>query len=156
MNLRIGYGEDSHALSDGRPLVIGGVKIKSPVGAVAHSDGDVLLHALSDALLSAFALGDIGSYFPPSDPQFKDMDSQKILEHILLEVHKHVQGLKIHNVAAMVILDKPKLGNYRQAIQENVANLLGLGKSDVGVTFKTSEGLAMKHIQARVTLLLST
>ena len=156
MNLRIGYGEDSHALSEGRPLVIGGIKIESPVGAVAHSDGDVLLHALSDALLSAFALGDIGSYFPPSDPQFKDMDSQKILEHIGLEIHKVSGQFKLHNVAAVVMLDKPNLGNYRQAIQENVANLLGLGKSDVGVTFKTSEGLAMQHIQARVTLLVST
>jgi 2-C-methyl-D-erythritol 2,4-cyclodiphosphate synthase len=156
MPLRIGYGEDSHALAENRPLVIGGVRIEnSPLGAVAHSDGDVLLHALSDALLSALALGDIGTYFPPSNPASKDMDSQRILEYVLLELYKHSSNFHLHNIAAVVTLDKPKLGAYRQHIQEKVARLVGLEPTDVGVTFKTSEGLATSHIQARVTVLLS-
>lgn len=155
MALRIGYGEDSHKLSEGRPLVIGGVTIESPVGAVAHSDGDVLLHALSDALLSVFALGDIGFYFPPSNPEFKDLNSQVILENVLLELKKQT-SFQIQNVAAVVMLDKPKLGKYREDIQKNVSGLLGLNPTDVGITFKTSEGLALEHIQARVTLLITT
>jgi 2-C-methyl-D-erythritol 2,4-cyclodiphosphate synthase len=156
MSLRIGYGEDSHALAEGRVLVIGGVKIESSIGAVAHSDGDILLHALSDALLSTFALGDIGFYFPPSNSEFKNMNSQMILERVLLELSKHSPNFQIQNIAAVVMLDKPKLGKYRERIQENIAELLGLKVADVGITFKTSEGLALGHIQARVTLLLSS
>jgi 2-C-methyl-D-erythritol 2,4-cyclodiphosphate synthase len=156
MNLRIGYGEDSHALAEGRPLVIGGVTVPdSPLGAVAHSDGDVLLHALSDALLSVFALGDIGHYFPPSDERYKNMDSARILEYVLLELLKHTQTFQIQNLAAVITLDKPKLGSYREAIQARVAKLLDLEQQNVGITFKTSEGMATGHIQARVTVLLS-
>jgi 2-C-methyl-D-erythritol 2,4-cyclodiphosphate synthase len=156
MNLRIGYGEDSHALAEGRPLVIGGVTIPdSPFGAVAHSDGDVLLHALSDALLSAFALGDIGHYFPPSDMRYKNMDSVKMLEQVLHELDKHSKDIQIQNLAAVITLDKPKLGKHREAIQNKVATLLGLEPSNVGITFKTSEGMATAHIQARVTVLLA-
>jgi 2-C-methyl-D-erythritol 2,4-cyclodiphosphate synthase len=156
MKLRIGYGEDAHALAADRPLVIGGVTIPdSPLGAVAHSDGDVLLHALSDALLSSHALGDIGHYFPPSDERYKDMNSQKILEHVLLELHTHSKGFEIHNVAAVITLDNPKLGKHREVIQKHVAELLRLEPHSVGITFKTSEGLATGHIQARVTVLLS-
>jgi 2-C-methyl-D-erythritol 2,4-cyclodiphosphate synthase len=156
MNLRIGYGEDAHALAEGRPLVIGGVTIPdSPLGAVAHSDGDVLLHALSDALLSTFALGDIGYYFPPSDERYKNMDSQKILEHVLLELQGHSNDFQIQNLAAVITLDTPKLGKHREAIQNKVATLLGLEPRNVGITFKTSEGMATGHIQARVTVLLA-
>jgi 2-C-methyl-D-erythritol 2,4-cyclodiphosphate synthase len=157
MNFRIGYGEDSHALAEGRPLVIGGVTIPdSPLGAVAHSDGDVLLHALSDALLSSYALGDIGHYFPPSDERYKNMDSQKILEHVLLELHKHSPDISIQNLAAVITLDKPKLGKHREGIQNHVAKVLSLEPHNVGITFKTSEGMAAGHIQARVTVLLKT
>jgi 2-C-methyl-D-erythritol 2,4-cyclodiphosphate synthase len=156
MNLRIGYGEDSHALAEGRPLVIGGVTIPdSPVGAVAHSDGDVLLHALSDALLSSYALGDIGHYFPPSDEAYKDMDSSKILELVLGIVRKSLGAFQIQNLAAIIMLDKPKLGKHREAIQGHVAELLSLEPHNVGITFKTSEGMAIGHIQARVTVLLA-
>jgi 2-C-methyl-D-erythritol 2,4-cyclodiphosphate synthase len=156
MNLRIGYGEDTHALAEGRPLVIGGVTIPdSPLGAMAHSDGDVLLHSLADALLSTLALGDIGHYFPPSDERYKNMNSQKILEHVLLELRKHGGDIQIQNLAAVIILDKPKLGKHREAIQNNVAILLGLEPRNVGITFKTSEGMATGHIQARVTVLLA-
>ena len=155
MNLRIGYGEDAHALRAGRPLVVGGITVpESPVGAVAHSDGDVLLHALSDALLSTAALGDIGKYFPPSDAQFKDMDSSDILAHVL-ELLSGRGKVTLHNVAVVVTLDAPKLGKLRDEIQSNVARLLNLEQGQVGITFKTSEGLASGHIQARATVLLS-
>ncbi len=152
---RIGFGEDAHRLEVGRPLIIGGVKIpSSPHGAVAHSDGDVLLHALSDALLSAFALGDIGHYFPPSDPAFKNMESAKILARVLELLEEREESPEIVNVAAVVTLDKPKLEPHRAAIAARVAGLLNLPQDRVGVGFKTSEGLAPAHIQARVTVLL--
>ncbi len=154
MQLRIGFGEDAHQLAAGRPLVIGGVRIEnSPLGAVAHSDGDVLLHALSDALLSAFALGDIGHYFPPSQLEFKDLDSQVIVQHVLKLLQ--AENAKVHNLAAVITLDSPKLGTYRHTIQMQLASLLGIAECDVGLGFKTSEGLASGHIQARVTVLLS-
>ena len=156
MNLRIGYGEDAHALQAGRALVIGNVTIPdSPVGAVAHSDGDVLLHALSDALLSTHALGDIGTYFPPSDPRFKDMDSAVIVQEVQRLVRERALGLQLINLAAVVTLDRPKLGPYRETISKRLAALLELPPTRIGLTFKTSEGLAPQHIQARVTVLLS-
>jgi 2-C-methyl-D-erythritol 2,4-cyclodiphosphate synthase len=156
MSFRIGYGEDAHALVEGRPLVIGGVTIPdSSLGALAHSDGDVLLHALSDALLSTFALGDIGQYFPPSDERYKDMASTNILEHVLREIKGRGGSFHIQNLAAVITLDRPKLGKHREDIQSNVAKLLSLEPHNVGITFKTSEGLALGHIQARVTVLLA-
>ena len=154
MNLRIGYGEDAHRLAAGRTLVIGNVKLGESRGAVAHSDGDVLLHALADALLSAFALGDIGRYYPPSDEAFKDMDSAEILRGILDIIHTRVGKVRIHNLAAVVTLDAPKLGPHREEIRSRVASLLELDLGRVGITFKTSEGLAPEHIQSAVTVLL--
>ena len=152
---RIGFGEDAHRLEAGRPLIIGGVSIPdSPHGPSAHSDGDVFLHALSDALLSAFALGDIGHYFPPSDPEFKNMESAKILARVLDLLNKREENPEIVNVAAVVTLDKPKLEPHRAAIAARVAGLLNLPQDRVGLGFKTSEGLAPAHIQARVTVLL--
>ena len=152
---RIGFGEDAHRLDAGRPLIIGGVKIPdSPHGTAAHSDGDALLHALSDALLSAFALGDIGHYFPPSDPAFKDMESTKILTRVLNLLNEREESPEIVNVAAVVTLDKPKLEPHRTAIAAQVAALLDLPQDRVGLGFKTSEGLAPAHIQTRVTVLL--
>lgn len=153
--LRIGFGEDSHALTAGKPLVLGGVKIDSDRGSVAHSDGDVLLHALADALLSAWALGDIGRLFPPGDPETVALDSSIIVERVLgLLAHSTKGRWRIANVAAVVTLDTPKLGAWREQIQTRVRELLDLPPSAVGVTFKTSEGLAPDHIQARVTVLL--
>ena len=150
---KIGYGEDSHALKQGNALTIGNIKIKdSPHGTIAHSDGDVLLHALSDALLSAFALGDIGKYFPPSDMAYKDLNSKIILAKVLELID--YKNIEINNIAAVVILDKPKLGALRQDIQKRIAELLAIEINKVGLTFKTSEGLAEKHVQARVTVLL--
>ena len=154
--MRIGYGEDAHALTKGRPLIIGNVEIQnSPRGSVAHSDGDVLLHALSDALLSAFALGDIGHYFPPSNPDFKDMDSAEILLAILDIIHETAKTFEVQNISAVITLDQPKLGRFREAIQKRLTELLELELNQVGITFKTSEGLAPDHIQARVTALIA-
>lgn len=155
-DVRTGHGLDSHRLVSGRPLILGGVPIDgSPRGSDAHSDGDALLHALADALLSTYALGDIGRLFPPSDPTFKDLDSRKILARVLDKLRLHAPGLRIHNVAAVVTLDAPKLGGLRDALAENVAHLLGIDPGAVGLTFKTSEGLAPDHVQASVSLLVS-
>ena len=150
----MGYGEDSHKLVIDKKLIIGNVSIQdSPVGVVAHSDGDVLLHALADALLSSVALGDIGHYFPPNNAAFKDISSAEILNEILSVIKNHWE-IQILNVAGVVVLDKPKLGKHREYIQKRVAELLNLSIDQVGITFKTSEGLAKNHIQSRVTVLL--
>jgi 2-C-methyl-D-erythritol 2,4-cyclodiphosphate synthase len=151
---RIGYGEDAHALVSGRPLVIGGVKVPSPHGPLAHSDGDVLLHALADALLSCLALGDIGQYFPPSDPEFQNLDSAVIVQRVLEHLRQQAPDPTVVNLAAVVNLDEPKLGGYRAAMQARVAGLLGLEPSRVGLTFKTSEGLSPDHIRASVSILV--
>lgn len=152
---RVGHGQDAHLLQAGNQLVLGGVLIDSPRGAVAHSDGDVLLHALADALLSAFALGDIGALFPPSEPRFKDLDSKTIVHAVLDRLRATAPQVVILNVAAVVTLDAPKLGGQRERIAAQVARLLGLGTDAVGLTFKTSEGMAPDHVQASVTVLLS-
>jgi 2-C-methyl-D-erythritol 2,4-cyclodiphosphate synthase len=152
-NFRIGYGEDAHRLESGRPLVIAGILVPdSPVGAVAHSDGDVVLHTVSDALLSSLALGDIGKFFPDTAPEWKGMDSSLILKAALEKVRS--LGWGIVNLAVVVTLDKPKLGALRDAMAANLARLLNLEPENVGIGFKTSEGLAPNHIQARATVLL--
>lgn len=153
---RIGYGEDAHALAPERPLLIGGVRIDhAPRGAVAHSDGDVLLHALTDALLASFALGDIGKLYPDTDPAHKNADSAQLLTRALeqVHVHAHARGLRVRQVTGVVTLDQPKLGAQREAIAARVAELVGIDARDVGITFKTSEGLAPNHVQARVLVL---
>lgn len=150
--LLIGYGEDSHRLGEGRELWLGGVRIESERGAIAHSDGDVILHALSDALLSAFALGDIGSYFPDHDPKWKGLESRVILEVVLQKVREN--GYRLGQLAAVVTLDRPKLGPFRAAIQQHLALLTGLPEKRVGLTFKTSEGLAPEHVQCRAMVYL--
>ncbi len=132
--------------------MIGGVTVPSERGADAHSDGDVLLHALADALLSTHALGDIGKLFPPANPAFADLDSRTIVTRVLAELEERAGTARVTNVAAVVTLDAPKLGRYRDEIATSVAKLLGIGPDAVGVTFKTSEGLASDHVQASVVL----
>ena len=151
--LRIGYGEDSHALATGRPLIIGGVEIPATRGSEAHSDGDALLHAVSDAVLGAFALGDIGLHFPPSNPDYKGLNSRVILQSVLQLVRDHVGEFEIINISGVVMLDRPKLATYRKKIEREVAIELGMEPTRVGISFKTSEGMALDHIQTRVTLL---
>ncbi len=149
---RVGHGQDAHRLVAGRPLVIGGVRVESPRGAEAHSDGDVLLHALADALLSVYALGDIGRLFPPTDMRFEGLDSRAIVTQVLEKVRAHAAAMRVANVAAVVTLDAPKLGAARDAMSASIAKLLGIDSGAVGVTFKTSEGLAPDHVQASVVL----
>jgi len=154
-NLRVGHGLDSHRLTPGRELLLAGYRVSAAErGAEAHSDGDVVLHALADALLASLALGDIGDIFPPSDARWRDLDSRRIVEHVLGQVEQAAPGARVVNVAAVVVLDAPKLGAHRGAIQASLATLLGLPLERVGLTFKTSEGLAPDHVQASVTLLL--
>ena len=151
---RIGYGEDAHRLGAGRALWLGGHSVpEAPRGAVAHSDGDALLHALSDAVLSAFALGDIGLHFPPGRADTEDMDSRIILRRCLALVAEHAPGARPVNAAAVVTLDEPKLGPHRDAIAASCAEFLGLAPGRFGLTFKTSEGLAPDHVQARAAVL---
>ena len=120
--LRIGLGFDNHRLVEGRPLKLGGVEVPSPVGELAHSDGDVLLHALTDALLGAAGQGDIGEHFPDSDPQWRDCASSRFLEHAALLVQK--TGFDLVNIDATVFLEHVKLSPYKQAIEENILQLL--------------------------------
>ena len=150
---RIGYGEDAHRLEPGRPLVLAGVTVPdSPHGAVAHSDGDAVLHAVADALLSSLALGDIGKLYPDTDLQWRGLDSAVILRDVLERVRS--QGWRLVNLAVVVTLDRPKLGPLRDTMAAHLAALLALEPDRVGITFKTSEGLAPAHVQTRATVLL--
>jgi 2-C-methyl-D-erythritol 2,4-cyclodiphosphate synthase len=136
-DLRTGLGWDNHRIATGRPLILGGVTIPSEFGLEGHSDADVLLHAITDALLGAAALGDIGMHFPDSDPRWKGCDSLVFLRHAVALVKE--QGFEILNVDSTVILEKPKLKDYRAAIRESVAGALGVAAERVSVKFKTAE-----------------
>ncbi|MBB6018613.1 2-C-methyl-D-erythritol 2,4-cyclodiphosphate synthase [Deinococcus radiopugnans] len=152
--VRVGYGEDAHRLAAGHSLILGGIAVPdAALGTVAHSDGDAVLHAVADALLSGVALGDIGDYFPDTDPLWAGLDSRAILGRVLELVRE--RGYTPVNIALVVTMDKPRLGPLRAQIARNVAALLGLSESEVGVSFKTSEGLAPAHVQTRVTALLT-
>ena len=137
--MRIGYGWDSHEFKTGIPLKIGGVPLDHPKGLGGHSDGDVLLHALTDALLGALAAPDIGSLFPPSDPKWKGADSAVFLREALQRMR--TAGYAIVNVDATLILAAPKIGPHAAAIRERVAELLGVSADCVGLKAKTPEGL---------------
>jgi 2-C-methyl-D-erythritol 2,4-cyclodiphosphate synthase len=136
---RIGYGWDSHEFKPGIPLKIGGITLPHDKGLGGHSDGDVLLHALTDALLGALAAPDIGSLFPPSDPQWKNADSALFLQEALKRVQ--AAGYKIANVDSTLILDAPKIGPHSAAIRAHVAKLLGIPLDCVGLKAKTPEGM---------------
>src|SRR5258708_20541781 len=141
--MRIGYGWDSHEFKRGVPLKIGGVELPHTHGLFGHSDGDVLLHALTDALLGAVAAGDIGSYFPPSDPKWKGADSVIFLEEALKQERK--AGFTIANEDSTLILAEPKIGPHSARIQAREAKLLGAKPGQVGVNAKTPEGWASDH-----------
>ncbi len=151
--MRIGYGWDSHEFKRGVPLKIGGVELPHTHGLFGHSDGDVLLHALTDALLGAVAAGDIGSYFPPSDPKWKGADSVIFLEEALKQVRK--AGFTIANVDSTLILAEPKIGPHSARIQARVAKLLGVKPGQVGIKAKTPEGMGTDNAAiAHVAVLL--
>jgi 2-C-methyl-D-erythritol 2,4-cyclodiphosphate synthase len=141
--MRIGYGFDSHEFRPGVPLRIGGVAIAHDKGLGGHSDGDVLLHALTDALLGAVAAPDIGSLFPPSDPKWKGADSAVFLREALKRVRD--AGYSVANVDASLILAAPKIGPHTAAIRGRVAELLGVPGDCVGLKAKTPEGLNLEN-----------
>ena len=137
--MRIGMGYDVHKLVENRKLILGGVEIPYEYGLLGHSDADVLLHAIMDALLGAAALGDIGKHFPDTDPQYKDISSIKLLKHVgkLLEENNYVIG----NIDATIICQKPKLAPYREQMVKNVADALNINVNQVCIKATTEEGL---------------
>ncbi len=153
--IRIGYGFDSHEFRPGIPLKIGGVTLPHDKGLGGHSDGDVLLHAITDALLGAIAAPDIGALFPPSDPKWKGADSVVFLREALQRVRK--MGYAVANIDASLILAAPKIGPHTAAIRARVADLLGLPADCVGLKAKTPEGLNLERAAiAHVVVLLET
>jgi 2-C-methyl-D-erythritol 2,4-cyclodiphosphate synthase len=137
--LRTGIGWDIHRLVAGRPLVLGGVKIPSDLGLAGHSDADVLAHAVTDAILGAVALGDIGLHFPDSDPRWAGAGSLQFVAHARLLAAQ--AGYSIVNIDATIILERPKLKDYREAMRASLAQTLGLEPDRVSVKFKTAEKL---------------
>lgn len=134
---RSGLGWDSHRIAAGRPLILGGVTVESDFGLDGHSDADILLHAVTDAILGSAALGDIGMHFPDTDPKWKGAGSLQFLEH----AHSLLQekGFELVYVDTTVILERPKLKDYRYAIRKSLAEGLGLSLENVSVKFKTAE-----------------
>ena len=137
--MRIGQGYDVHALVQERKLVIGGVEIPYHLGLEGHSDADVLLHAICDALLGAAGLGDIGMHFPDSDPRWRGADSRTFLRHVRLLLQD--RGYRVVNVDATVIAERPRLGRHRDAMRANIGSDLGLDAARVNVKATTTEGL---------------
>jgi 2-C-methyl-D-erythritol 2,4-cyclodiphosphate synthase len=155
MSMRIGCGWDSHAFQPGVPLIIGGIAIEHPEGLAGHSDGDVLLHAITDALLGALAVGDIGSFFPPGDPRWKNADSAIFLNLALEEVR--TAGYRIVNVDTTLVLAAPKIGPISGDMRQRVAELLEIEPNAVGIKAKTPEGLNLDHVaQAQAVVLLES
>ncbi|RUR84569.1 2-C-methyl-D-erythritol 2,4-cyclodiphosphate synthase [Chlorogloeopsis fritschii PCC 9212] len=139
MNLRIGNGYDIHRLVSDRPLILGGVNIPHSLGLLGHSDADVLTHAIMDAMLGALSLGDIGHYFPPSDPQWAGADSLMLLS----KVHQLIQqqGWKIGNIDSVIVAERPKLKPHIEKMRENIAAVLQLLPNQVGIKATTNEKL---------------
>jgi 2-C-methyl-D-erythritol 2,4-cyclodiphosphate synthase len=137
--MRIGLGYDNHRLVRGRPLVLGGLTIPSPVGPEAHSDGDVLIHALVDALLGAIGAGDIGTHFPDTDPRWKGASSVDLLRRAVAMLAD--AGLQVGNVDVTVILERPKIKDHVDAMRASVAGTLGIDVSRVSIKGKTNEGV---------------
>ena len=156
MNFRIGEGWDTHALVAGRKLIIGGVEIPHVTGLMGHSDADVLLHAITDALLGAAALGDIGRHFPDTDPEFKGADSVKLLVEAARRVRE--KGWEIGNIDSTVIAQAPKLAPYIQSMRESIATALSLDVEQVNVKAKTAEKMGpvglLQAMEARAATLL--
>ena len=135
--MRVGIGHDTHRLEAGRPLILGGVRVEHPRGLVGHSDADVVLHALTDALLGAAGLGDIGDAYPDTDPRHKDADSSSFLRETMARLNQ--AGYAVVNVDVIVFAQEPKLGPIKSAIRANLARLLGIGEGEVNVKAKTGE-----------------
>lgn len=152
--MRIGHGFDSHEFTFGVPLKIGGIEISSERGLAGHSDGDVLLHALTDALLGAVAAGDIGGFFPPSDPKWKGADSALFVREAVQQVRR--AGYAVANVDCTLVLQAPKIVPHAASIRARIAELLGIDVSCVSVKAKTPEGLNLPNTAAAHVVLLVT
>lgn len=154
--MRIGFGWDLHRLVEGRPLVLGGLTVPADRGESGHSDGDVLLHAVTDALLGALALGDIGSHFPPSDPQWKNIESSVLLGKVVDMVHE--AGYRVANIDTTVVLESPGLGPHIEGIQASIAELLYVATGEVSVKAKSHEKIGPvgegEAVEAYATVLL--
>ncbi len=139
MNIRIGNGYDIHRLVTGRPLILGGVEIAHTVGLLGHSDADVLTHAIMDAMLGALSLGDIGHYFPPTDPQWQGANSLKLLEQVnQLIIDK---GWQINNIDSVIVAEKPKMKPHLSAMRAKLAATLKINPDQVGIKATTNEQL---------------
>ncbi len=155
--MRIGTGWDIHRLTEGRKLVLGGITIPHTKGEDGHSDGDVLIHAIIDALLGAAALDDIGTHFPPSDPAYKDIDSTVLLDKTVKLIKE--KGYSVINLDTTVILQEPKLKDYIPAIRKNIASIISIPPDSVSVKAKTKEKLDSvgrgEAVEASASLLLN-
>lgn len=156
MSYRIGTGIDFHQLVEGRALWIGGVQIPHYKGALGHSDADVLLHAICDALLGALALGDIGIHFPNTDPAYKDIDSKKLLAHTLELIRK--EGYEVVNVDSTLCLEKPKISPHLDAMRAAIASVLQIEQNAVSIKATTTEKMGFagreEGLMAQATALL--
>ncbi|GAA6395984.1 2-C-methyl-D-erythritol 2,4-cyclodiphosphate synthase [Solibaculum mannosilyticum] len=137
--MRIGHGYDVHRLVEGRPLIVGGVEIPYEKGLLGHSDADVLLHAIADALLGSVGLGDIGLHFPDTDARFKDADSSLLLEHVVQLLRERTY--RVGNIDATIVAQRPKMRPYIQQMRDNVANICGVEADQVNIKATTEEGL---------------
>lgn len=137
--MRIGIGYDAHKLVEGRDLILGGVKLEHPKGLLGHSDADVLLHAIIDALIGAVGQGSIGDFFPDTDPQYKGISSLELLKRVYQTIRS--EGYLIKNIDSTVVLEEPRLKPYIQKMKENIAGTLDLDPSQVNVKGKTEEGM---------------
>lgn len=155
--MRIGYGYDVHGLAEGRPLILGGVNIPFPKGLAGHSDADVLLHAISDALLGACALGDIGQHFPDTDQQYAGADSRGLLRRVVRRVSE--EGYAIANIDATIVAESPRLAPHILQMRQNIAEDLQLNVTQVSVKATTSEGMGFEGtrqgMSARAVVLLT-
>lgn len=153
---RIGQGFDVHQLTEGRPLIIGGITIPYEKGLLGHSDADVLLHTISDACLGAIGEGDIGRHFPDTDPEFKDADSAKLMEHVWQLVKE--KGYELVNADCTIIAQKPKMAPYIQQMKERIAQLLDADPEQINVKATTTEKLGFtgrgEGIASQVAVLL--
>lgn len=157
MQIRVGEGWDTHALVEGRPLILGGVRIEHSHGLLGHSDADALLHAITDALLGAAGLGDIGRHFPDTDPQFKGADSFALLKEAAVRVRQ--AGWNVGNVDSTIVAQAPKMAPHIPAMRERIAQALGVDAGAVNVKAKTAEKMGpvgeCKAIEARAICLLT-
>ncbi len=153
---RIGEGYDVHRLEPGRRLLLAGVAVESPVGCAGHSDGDAAAHALCDALLGALGAGDIGDFFPPGDPRWRDADSMGFLAEVRRRVAS--AGARIVNVDVTIIIERPRIAPYRRRMRERLAEVLCCPIDSVSVKFKTAEGLGSvgcgEAVEARAVALI--